>query len=72
MRPRVGRVLRAAWDCVREGDYIWHNGTLCAVCELGSTVVTLTTYDRSDGTVANRNSQHCFAADGEGEVSYDA
>ena len=72
VRPRVGRMRRAAWDCVREGDYIWHGDILCAVRELGGTAVTLTTYDRSDGTVANRDSQHCFAADGEGEVSYGA
>ena len=45
---------------------------LCAVRELGSTTVVLTTYDRSDGTVANRETQHCFAAGGEGEISYDA
>ena len=31
VRPRVGRMLRAAWDGVREGDYIWHGGVLCAV-----------------------------------------
>ena len=72
VRPRVGRMLHAAWDCVREGDYIWHGDMLCAVRELGSTTVALTTYGRLDGTVANRESQHCFTADGEGEVSYDA
>ena len=65
-------MLRAAWDCVCEGDYIWHGGMLCAVHELGSSTVALRTYDKLDGTVANRESQHCFAADGEGEVSYDA
>ena len=72
VRPRVGRMLRAAWDCVREGYYIWYGGILCAVRELGSTLVALTTYGRFDGTVASRESQHRFAADGEGEVSYDA
>ena len=25
-----------------------------------------------EGTVANRDTQHCFEADGEGEISYDA
>ena len=53
-------MLRAAWDGVREGDYIWHGGVLCAVRELGSTTVVLTTYDSSDGNVANRDTQHCF------------
>ena len=72
VRPRVGRMLRAAWNGVRAGDYIWHGGMLRAVRELGSTTVALTTYGRSDGTVANRESQHCFTADGEGEISYDA
>ena len=28
-------MLRAAWDGVREGDYTWHGGVLCAVHELG-------------------------------------
>ena len=32
----------------------------------------LTAHGRSDGTVANHDTQHCFAADGESEVSYDA
>ena len=72
VRPRVGRMLRAAWGCVREGDYIWHDDMRCAVRELGSTTFALTTYDRPDGTVANRESQHYFAAGGDGEVSYDA
>ena len=31
VRPRVGRVLRAAWDGVRAGDCIWHGGVLCGV-----------------------------------------
>ena len=39
--------------------------------ELGSTTVVLTTYERSYGTVANRDTQHCFVADREGEISYD-
>ena len=65
-------MLRAAWDGVRAGDYIWHGGVLCAVRELGSTTVVLTTYARSDGTVTNRETRHCLAADGEGEISYDA
>ena len=29
-------------------------------------------YDRSDRTVENRETQHCFVADGEGEISYDS
>ena len=32
----------------------------------------LTTYGCSEGKVANRDTQHCFAIGGEGEVSYDA
>ena len=72
VRPRVGRMLRAAWGGVWASDYIWHGGVLCAVRRPGSTTVVLTTYDRSDRTVANRDTQHCFAADGEGEISYDA
>ena len=36
VRPRVGRILRAAWDGVRTGDYIWHGGVLCAVRERGA------------------------------------
>ena len=32
----------------------------------------LTTYDRSDETVANHETQHCFATDGKGEIRYDA
>ena len=35
VRPRVGRVFRAAWDGVRAGDYIWHGGVLCGVRQLG-------------------------------------
>ena len=31
VRPRVGRMLRAAWGGVRAGDYIWHGGMLRAV-----------------------------------------
>ena len=54
VRPRVSRMLRAAWGVVRAGDHIWHGGVLCAVRQLDSTTVALTTYDRSDGTVANR------------------
>ena len=65
-------MLRAAGGGVRAGDYIWHGGVLCAVRQLGNTTVALTTYDRSDGTVENRETQHCFVADGEGEISYDA
>ena len=57
---------------MRASDYIWHGDVLCAVRELGSTTVALTTYDRSDGTVANRELQHCVIADSEGEISYDA
>ena len=34
--------------------------------------MSLTTYVWSEGTVANRDTQHCFEADGEGEISYDA
>ena len=42
--------------------------------ELGSTTVVIFTYDITDGNVANanRDTQHCFVADGEGEISYDA
>ena len=73
VRPRVGRVLRAAWDGVRAGDgYIWHGGVLCGVRQLGSSTVLLTTCGCLEGTVANRDTQHCFETDGEGEVSYDA
>ena len=36
VRPRVGRTLRAAWDGVREGYYIWHGGVLSAVRERGA------------------------------------
>ena len=72
VRPRVGRMLPAAWDGVRKGDYIWHGGVLCAVHTLGSTTVVIVTYDITDGNVANRDTQHCFVADGEGEISYDA
>ena len=72
VRPRVGRMLRAAWGGVRAGDYIWHGGVLCAVRQLGSPTVALTTYNRSDETVANRETQHFFVADGEGEISYDS
>ena len=32
----------------------------------------LTAYVCSEGMVANRDTQHCFEADGEGEISYDA
>ena len=71
VRPRVGRVLRAAWGGVRAGDYIWHCGVLCEVRQLGSSTVLLTTYSCSEGTVANRDTQNCFEADGEGEVSYE-
>ena len=71
VRSRVGRMLRAAWGGVRAGDYIWH-GVSCVVRKLGSTTIVLMPYDRSDGNVANRDTQHCFAADGEGEISYDA
>ena len=35
VRPRVGRILRAAWDRVRAGDCVWHGGVLCAVRQLG-------------------------------------
>ena len=72
VRPRVGRMLRAAWDGVRAGDYIWHGDMLWAVRELGSTTIALVAYARSNETVANRESQHCFTADGEGDISYDA
>ena len=72
VRPRVGRALRAAWDGVRAGDYIWHGGVLCGVRQLGDSTVSLTTYVCSEGTVANRDTQHSFETDGEGEVSYDA
>ena len=65
VRPRVGRMLRAAWDGVREGDGIWHGGVLRAVHELGSTTVVIVTYDSTDGNVANRDTQHCFVADGQ-------
>ena len=64
-------MLRAAWDGVRAGDYIWHGGVLCGVRQLGSSTVLLTTYGCSEGTVANRDTQYCFETDGEGEVSYD-
>ena len=72
MRPRVGRALRAAWDDVRAGEYIWHSGVLCEVQQLGSSTVSLITYGCVEGTAANRDTQHCFEADGEGEISYDA
>ena len=65
-------MLRAAWGGGRAGDYIWHGGVLCAVRQLGSSTVLLTTYGCLEGTVANRDTQHCFEADGEGEISYDA
>ena len=32
----------------------------------------IVTYDTTDGNVANCDTQHCFVADGEGEISYDA
>ena len=72
VRPKVGRMLRAAWDGIRAGDYIWHGGVLCAVRQLRSSTVLLTTYGCLEGTVANRDTQHCFEAGGEGEISYDA
>ena len=65
-------MLRAAWDGVREGDSIWNGGVLCAVHEFGSTTVVIITYGSTDRNVANRDTQHCFVADGEGEISYDA
>ena len=72
VRPRVGRALRAAWDDVRAGEYIWHSGVLCEVQQLGSSTVSLITYGCVEGTAENRDTQHCFEADGEGEISYDA
>ena len=57
---------------MREGDYIWHGGVLCAVHALGSTTVVAVTYGIAGGNVATRDTQHCFVADGEGEISYDA
>ena len=65
-------MLRAAWVGVRAGDCIWHGGVLCGVRQLMSTTVLLTTYGCLEGMVANRDTQHCFETDGEGEVSYDA
>ena len=65
-------MLRAAWDGVRKGDYTWYGGVLCAVGTLGSTTVVIVTYAITDGNVANRDMQHFFVADGEGEISYDA
>ena len=65
-------MLRAAWDGVRAGDYIWHGGVLCGVRQKGSSAVSLTTYGCLEGMVANRDTQHCFEADGKGEISYDA
>ena len=65
-------MLRAAWDGARKGDYNWNGGVLCAVHALESTTVVIVTYDTTDGNVANRDTQHCFVADGEGEISYDA
>ena len=72
MRPRVGRALRAAWDDVRAGEYIWHDGVLCEVTQLGSSTVSLVTYGCAEDSVTNRDTQHCFEADGEGEIGYDA
>ena len=49
------------------------SGTLaCCVQCANCTTVVLTTYDSSDGNVVNRDTQHCFVADGNGEISYDA
>ena len=63
-------MLHAAWDGVRAGDYIWHGSVLCGVRQLGSSTVLLTTNGCLEGMVVNRDTQHCFDADGEGEVSY--
>ena len=60
------------WDDVRAGEYIWHSGVLCEVQQLGSSTVSLITYGCVEGTTANRDTQHCFEADGEGEIGYDA
>ena len=65
-------MLRAAasWDGVRNGDCIWHGGMLCAGHGLGNTTVAIVTYGSTDGNAANRDTPHCFVADGEGEISY--
>ena len=34
MAPRVGFMTRAAWDRVREGEYIWHDDTACEVVSI--------------------------------------
>ena len=47
-------------------------GVLCAVHEFGSTTVVIVTYDSTDGNMPIHDTQHCFVADGEGEISYDA
>ena len=71
-RPRVGRLRRAAWDGVREGDFVWHDGTLCEVQELEADEVTLRTYSRSGGAQVSRESAHTLKVDGDGSISYAA
>ena len=71
-RPRRGRLRRAAWDRVREGDFVWHDGMLCEVQEVKVGAGTLRTYSRSGGARVSRDSAHTFEVDGDSSISYDA
>ena len=62
MAPRVGFMTRAAWDRVREGEYIWHDDTMCEVMSILRDEVQLRSYVNVTTGISTRDKRREFCA----------
>ena len=72
MAPRVGFMTRAAWDRVREGEFIWHDDTVCEVMSILRDEVQLRSYVNVTTGISTRDKRLEFCAGEEGSISVDA
>ena len=72
MAPRVGFMTRAAWDRVREGEFVWHDDTVCEVVSILRDEVRLRSYVDVTTGISTRDKRLKFCAGEEGSISVDA
>ena len=70
--PRVGFMTRAAWGRVREGEFIWHDGTVCEVMSVSRDEVRLRSYVNMTMGISTRDKRLEFCAGEESSISVDA
>ena len=72
MAPRMGFMTRAAWDRVREGEFVWHDDNVCEVMSILRDEVQLRSYVNVTTGVSTRDKRLKFCAGEEGSISVDA